>query len=473
MLEFEFQADDTREYAIVITLTVLNVVGVGLAAGMTLGYTSLDTMRLKIKAEMGTKDEKDSVGKVLSLLKNRHQFLCTLLVFNVICAECLPLLMDTIMPKWLSLLLSVTFVLLAGEVIPAGIFTGPQRLDIARRLVGFSKFLQFIFSPIAYPLAKMLDYLVGTEENEILTRDELMCMMKITREVGLELQDTAAAGNDNYPDKSSSSSSHRIQMEEKDVLLPEEVNAIRGVLSLTHKKVKELMIPIEDTYMISSSSILDKETLVALDNSGHSRVPVYHKQNRQIINGFILVKKLISVDPNEEQPLENHLAVKEPLYIDSSHRAIDMLERFQTGKAHIAIVSKNSQKLLTQMRNNESPSSDCAPVGILTMENILEDILQEPIYDEEDLRKQSISSSCTDDRHGHHTYVPSRLTAYQKKYSHHNVVMGRRQQQRGLGVGYGAMKDNSSSTLGGKGGEYDDDIEDQYGSGNSEKDPLL
>ena len=123
MKEFEFRADDTHEYAVVVALTILNVLGVGLAAGMTLGYTSLDTMRLKIKAEMGTAAEKDSVGKVLSLLKNRHQFLCTLLVFNVICAECLPLLMDTIMPKWLSLLLSVSFVLLAGEVIPAGIHT--------------------------------------------------------------------------------------------------------------------------------------------------------------------------------------------------------------------------------------------------------------------------------------------------------------------------------------------------------------
>ena len=437
MFEFEFQANDTKEFAIVVALTFLNVMGVGLAAGMTLGYTSLDTMRLKIKAEMGTKDEKNSVGKVLSLLKNRHQFLCTLLVFNVICAECLPLLMDTIMPKWLSLLLSVTFVLLAGEVIPAGIFTGPQRLDIARRLVGFSKFLQFVFSPVAYPLAKMLDYLVGTEENEIMTRDELMCMMKVTRDVGLELQEGDPNG--------------RAQMEEKDILLPEEVNAIRGVLSLTHKKVKELMIPIENTYMISSNAVLDKKTLTSLDNSGHSRVPVFNGDDRNFISGFILVKKLISIDPGEEQPLENHPSVKEPLYIDSSHRAIDMLERFQTGKAHIAIVSKNSQKLLEQMRNNQPPSPDCAPVGILTMENILEDILQEPIYDEEDLRKQSLSSNFSEEDHrttfAPHPYIPSRypqLSVYQKKYSHNNMVIGRR--ERGSGVGYGAMKDAEIKT---------------------------
>ena len=149
--------------------------------------------------------------------------------------------------------------------------------------------------------------------------------------------------------------------------------------------------------MISSSSLLDKKTLTSLDNSGHSRVPVYKENNRNFITGFVLVKKLISTDPGEDLPLHNHSCIKEPLYIDSTHRAIDMLERFQTGKAHIAIVSRNTQKLISQMRNNQSPSADCAPLGILTMENILEDILQEPIYDEEDgTCKQSISSDVSD-----------------------------------------------------------------------------
>ena len=36
-----------------ILLTVGCMLGVALAAGMTLGYTSLDTMKLKIKQEIG------------------------------------------------------------------------------------------------------------------------------------------------------------------------------------------------------------------------------------------------------------------------------------------------------------------------------------------------------------------------------------------------------------------------------------
>ena len=55
------------------------VVSIALAAGMTLGYFSLDVMKLKIKLELGTPDEKASVQAILILLKDRHLFLCTLL----------------------------------------------------------------------------------------------------------------------------------------------------------------------------------------------------------------------------------------------------------------------------------------------------------------------------------------------------------------------------------------------------------
>ena len=174
-------------YVVAVVSTIMCMIGVALAAGMTLGYTSLDTMKLKIKTEIGNYSEKQAATNILKLLKHRHRFLCTLLVFNVICAECLPLLMDSIMPKWLSLLLSVTGVVLCGEVLPAGIFTGPNQLDIASSLVGFCRLLEYIFLPLAYPLAKMLDALVGEHDEELMTRDELACMMKLTRDLGLKV----------------------------------------------------------------------------------------------------------------------------------------------------------------------------------------------------------------------------------------------------------------------------------------------
>merc|ERR1711871_942122 len=79
-----------------------------------------------------------------------------------------------------------------------------------------------------------------------------------------------------------------------------------------------------------------------------------------------------------------HPAVREVVYVDSKNKAFDILDLFQTGRAHIAIVSNNSKKLLKQLKRNQDPTPDCAPCGILTLEDIIEDMLQEQIYDEED-----------------------------------------------------------------------------------------
>ena len=48
--------------------------------------------------------------------------------------EALPLFLDALVPPWLAIVLSVTCVLFAGEIIPAAIFTGPSKLKIASSL---------------------------------------------------------------------------------------------------------------------------------------------------------------------------------------------------------------------------------------------------------------------------------------------------------------------------------------------------
>ena len=77
----------------------------------------------------------------------------------------------------------------------------------------------------------------------------------------------------------------RSLMISRHVLLPEEVNAIKGVLSMTEKRVEDLMIPIDKVYMVSSDQVLDEATLSAIDRIGHSRIPVFKNDNKNIITG--------------------------------------------------------------------------------------------------------------------------------------------------------------------------------------------
>jgi len=101
-------------------------------------------MKLKMMAEYGSPEEMDTAAAILSLLRDRHLFMCTLLVFNVFCSESLPVFLEELIPSWLSLILSVSAVLLFGEVLPAAIFTGPSQLLIARKLSGGALFCVFL-----------------------------------------------------------------------------------------------------------------------------------------------------------------------------------------------------------------------------------------------------------------------------------------------------------------------------------------
>jgi CBS domain containing-hemolysin-like protein len=63
--------------------------------------------------------------------------------------------------SWVAILLSVTLVLIFGEILPSAIFTGPRQLRLAAKFTGVVKFVMIIFYPIAYPLARLLDRILG------------------------------------------------------------------------------------------------------------------------------------------------------------------------------------------------------------------------------------------------------------------------------------------------------------------------
>jgi len=72
---------------------------------------------------------------------------------------------------------------------------------------------------------------------------------------------------------------------------PEAGSILTGALSYTHVKVSEVMTPIKDVFCLSSDARLDYKTCSHIYKSGFSRIPVYGK-NQDDILGLILVKDL-------------------------------------------------------------------------------------------------------------------------------------------------------------------------------------
>jgi metal transporter CNNM len=86
-------------------------------AGLTLGLMSLGLVDLEVLIKSGRPQDRINAGKIFPVVKNQHLLLCTLLIGNSMAMEALPIFLDKIVPPWLAILLSVTLILVFGEVL--------------------------------------------------------------------------------------------------------------------------------------------------------------------------------------------------------------------------------------------------------------------------------------------------------------------------------------------------------------------
>jgi metal transporter CNNM len=238
-------------------------------------------MEMKIKSQSGTPKEKKYAAKVLPIIKHHHFLLVTLMLWNASATEALPLFLNSLVNEYFAIIISVTLVLMFGEIIPASILTGPKQLKIAATLTPLVWFVFVVFFPIAYPISKLLDFLVGHDTGLTLyNKKEIATMMKIQHE---EAQRRSASGN-----------------ALRDSVHKDEMSMIQGALKFREMKVAEVMTTMENVFMISAKESLSYKTLYEIFKAGFSRIPVYDKDKNDII-GLLLAKDLIFVDPEVRQ----------------------------------------------------------------------------------------------------------------------------------------------------------------------------
>jgi CBS domain containing-hemolysin-like protein len=130
-------------------------------SGLTVGYLSIDDLVLELRSTNGTDEEKRHAARVLPILADRHWLLVTLLLMNAAAMETLPLCLDKLVPEYLAIIISVTLVLFFGEVIPQAYCTGPDQVKVAAYVAPLAKGLMLFSSILTYPLAKLLDRILG------------------------------------------------------------------------------------------------------------------------------------------------------------------------------------------------------------------------------------------------------------------------------------------------------------------------
>lgn len=308
---------------------------IGLSAlfsGLTLGLLSLDTQTLKRRAELGDKN----AARIYPFRQKGNQLLTTLLLGNVAVNTVLSVYLGSIASGVVAAVVATSLIFLFGEIIPQAFFSR-HALRYGAKAIPFVNLVMLITWPIAYPIGRILDWLLGHEIPTIYSKHELMQIIS-------EHEDSEYSPID-----------------------ADEERIVHGALRFSHMKVREVMTPLEEVVMFDEHQRLTHDFFELVTDEGYSRYPVF-SGNRTNVVGILYTRDLLTEDDNiaikdtDEAFDREFLKVKTGTFLDS------VLTRMLKQKQHLAIVY--NQKDLC--------------VGVISLEDIIEEIIQVEIEDEAD-----------------------------------------------------------------------------------------
>jgi len=289
----------------------------------------------------GTESEQADAKSIMPVRALGNFLLCSLLLGNVLVNNSLTIMLDALTGGGglIAVVGSTMGIVIFGEIIPQAICSR-HGLAVGAKTLGITKFFMLVTSPLSFPISKLLDLVLGVELGTVYNRARLIELLRVTQE-NIDLN-------------------------------KDEVNILTGALVLQEKKAEDIMTPIGDCYMLNVESVLDFKTISDIKDKGYSRIPVYEDEEYNVIH-ILLAKDLLFVDPDDKKPLaEICQFYKTPFsFVDKNMPLNKMLDDFKTGEnGHLAIVKENDENFA---------------IGLVTLEDIIEEIIQAEIIDETDI----------------------------------------------------------------------------------------
>lgn len=325
-----------------IWLIILIIAG-GFFAGAETAFSYVNTVRMRM---LGEEDRK--ARRVVRIIDNFDMTIVTLLiVINIVhivaSVIATSLFIDitgsTAIGPVIATIIITLAIFIFSETIPknfAKVNADSYALAVALPIIGFTTVLY----PLAWLLTKFGEFvkkIFGLEDSEpSVTEDEFSAMV----------EDAA----------------------EDDVFEPEETEIIQSAIEFGDTTVSEIMTPKADIVGISVKADEDEIKQIMIEEK-YSRFPVYRGSINNIV-GVVRSSAALWQMINSDDFSIRECMVK-PMFCSPDDEVDVVFERMCNRKNHFAVIRDDDERT----------------VGIVTMEDILEEIVGE-IYDEDDLDEE-------------------------------------------------------------------------------------
>lgn len=304
-----------------------------ICSGLNVALLSLNLQDLRRKAKLGDVQAK----RALPIRRKVHFYLSGILLANVAFASSAAIVLGDALSGLFAVFISTILLVVFAEITP-------QAFAVSRAMKAISMFskpirvVSYLGYPLTKPLSLLLDKLVGSSKVVLHTRNELSLLV----------------------------ADHLIGDSELD---EDEVEIVQNAIQLSEKRVRDIMTPINKTYFLVEDEVIDQKKIEELKAKGYSRMPILNRSKTHS-KRYLMLKDLIDID-FDEQPWELSSLKTYRTKTVGSMTALDTMFRiFIAAKRHLLIVEKDNEI-----------------VGIVTLEDMIEETIGHEIEDEGDSEK--------------------------------------------------------------------------------------
>ena len=312
----------------IISVSILLLVS-GLFSALTIAYMGLD---LGVLQRLAKQKNKNAVS-ILDLRKNSMRLLITLILGTTLANAFATILIGDQFSGFIAGIVSAALIFLLADVLPQA-FGSRHALAFGGFCSPVVRFFLFIFYPISAPVAYLMKRILGDEKVNKISKVDLLTILDEGEVSGVSGVDT------------------------------DERRIARGSLLFSDRRVNNVMTPNTVVKTISHNEVLDHNKLIDLRNTGYSRIPVYENDQHNF-TGILYLKDLIGIGvPSKvSEVMDNTIH-----FVHSNDPLDKVLAEFISTKMHLFVV-------LDEFGGFE---------GVITVEDILEEIIGQEIMDEDD-----------------------------------------------------------------------------------------
>ena len=300
-------------------------------------YTAVSKVRLRTMADKGNKRAK----KALWVCDRFDKTLTTILIgnniFHAACASLSALLVLRQFNQEYVLygtLLTTLIVYLFAEMLPKSLAKARSE-EIALAFAGSMVFFVKLLTPVSAlfsGISSVLSKFFSSGDEKTVTEEDLLSIIET--------------------------------IEDEGILDPEQQALVNSAIEFRDKLAQDIMIPMSDVTLISSTMPLKKIAEV-VKSTDYSRLPVYEGTPDNIVG--ILPTSLFLSHYVAGKPILLRKMLLKPYVFDSKTEISSLLQRMRLNKLHMVFLTDETRK----------------KVGIITMEDLLEELVGD-IQDESD-----------------------------------------------------------------------------------------